>query len=77
MEFAAGIGVYPDDIWILRRRIAVEEAIQFLTMTVKVNNKPDLSLFADLLYEALDGYNLWTILIFFRGIPISIQVFPC
>lgn len=77
MQLAAGIGIYPDYVWILRTRIAVEETIQFFTMAMKVDNEPNLSLFADLLYEGLDGYNLRTILIFFRGIPISIQILPC
>jgi hypothetical protein len=77
MQLAAGIGVYPYYIWVLRTRIAVKEAIQFFTMTVKVDNEPNLSLLAYLLYKSLDGYNLGTILIFFRGIPISIQIFPC
>lgn len=77
MKLAACVWIYPDYIWIFRARISIEEAIEFFTMAMKVNDEPDLSLFAYLLNEGLNSYDLWTILIFFSYIPIPIQILSC
>lgn len=65
MHLATRIRVDPHYVWILRTRITIEETIQLFTMTVKINHEPYLSLFADLLDEGLNRYNLRAILVFF------------
>ncbi len=43
-------------------------------MAVKVKDKSDLTLLADLLDERLDGVHLGTIKVLFCGIPLSVEV---
>jgi hypothetical protein len=54
MKFAASIWKDTNNVRVLWTRIAVEEAIKLLAMSVKVDNKPDISLFSNLLNKCLD-----------------------
>jgi len=65
---------YSNHIRILRARIAIEEAVQFLTVAVQIQNEPYFTLFANLLYECLDSSDLWAIYIFLSCVPFSIKI---
>ena len=54
MQFTTSIGKDTHNVWILRTRITIEETIQLLAVSVKVNYEPYLSLFANLLNKCLD-----------------------
>ncbi len=43
---AAYIRKYSNNLWILVARISIKKTVQLFTMSMKVENEPDLSLFA-------------------------------
>jgi len=46
-------------------------------MAMKINDEPNVSFFADLLYKVFDGTDFWTVEVFLGYVPLSIEIFAC
>ena len=73
-----------DKLRILWTRIPIEKTIQskinykiLFTMSMKIENEPDLSLLTDFMEKTFDTGYLRTSWLLFRDVPLPIEIFPC